>query len=138
MEAVAAEIDSEGWETLAVPAGDATAVTAEAGRTDRHGFSYVIPGDAAETFAEWFVPDGFERTEVYRASTPSHLFLLTVIRDPATERAILIAGVLERSALGDPERVARETGVTYSHVFRVDGTRLGTFRHDDPDPFFPA
>lgn len=136
MEAIAASIEDDGWETLTVPAGDATAVSAEGGYTDRHGFTYVIPSDAAETFTDWFEPDGFERTEVYRATGGPSLFVLTVLRDAASERAVLIAGVLELAEVTDIEGAAREAGEMYTHLFSVDGTHLGSVRHDDPEPFF--
>ena len=137
MEAIASSIEDDGWETLAVPAGDATAVSAEGGYTDTHGFTYVIPGDAAETFTDWFEPDGFERTEVYRATSGSSVFVLTVLREQASERAVLIAGVFDRAGLTEVGRAAREAGAMYSHLFSVDGTHLGSVRHDDPEPFFP-
>lgn len=137
MKRMAEELTSEGWETLAIPAGDAAPVTAEGGRTDDHGFAYVIPGDDADTFDAWFTPDGFTRAEVHRAVDDRHLHLLTTFLDAETSRAILIAAVLDRSAIGACRREAFDAGVTYSHVFRIDGTHLGSFRHDDPEPFFP-
>jgi len=135
---MAETLAAEGWETLTIPAGDAAAVTANTGQTDRHGYAYVVPGDAAERFEALFVPDGFPRTEVYRATTGGHLFLLTVFLNPPTEAAILLAGVLERGDLGECRRVAEETGIMYSHVLRLNGTHLGSFEHDDPAPFFPG
>ncbi len=137
MEEMAAELAEEGWETLAIAAGDAAAVEPDEGYTDHHGYSYVIPGNDADTFEELFVPDGFPRTEVYRATTDSHLLLLTVFLDPPTETAILLAGVLERNTLDDCRQIAEETGAMYSHVLRINGTHLGSFEHDDPSPFFP-
>lgn len=137
MEAMAAELDDEGWETLTIPAGDAAGVGPENSYTDRHGYVYVIPGDAADRFEDRFAPDRFPRTELYRAAGTRHLFVLTVLLDPPTETAILIAGVLDRSSLGECRRAAHETGVMYSHVFRVDGTHLGSFEHDEPELFFP-
>ena len=137
METIASTIEEEGWETLTVPAGDAAAVTAAGGYTDRHGFTYVSPGDAAQTFSDWFEPERFGRTEVYRATGGSHLFVLTVLRDQESERAVLIAGVLDRTEVTAVEAVANETGMMYSHLFSVDGTHLGTIQHDDPEPFFP-
>lgn len=137
MDAMAADLDDEGWETLSVPAGDAGALGRENGRTDRHGYAYVVPGDAADRFEALFEPEGFSRTDVHRATTATHLFLLTVFLDPPTETAILIAGVLDRDSLGECRAAARETGAMYSHVLGLDGSRLGSFEHDDPDPFFP-
>jgi hypothetical protein len=137
MDAMAEKLAAEDWETLTVPAGDAAAVTADTGQTDRHGYAYVVPGDAAERFEALFVPDGFPRTEVYRATRGGHLFLLTVFLNPPTGAAVLLAGVLELDTLGGCRRAAEETGVMYSHVLRLDGTHLGSFEHDDPAPFFP-
>lgn len=138
MDAMAAEFDDDGWETLSIPAGDAAAVGPEEAHTDHHGYSYVVPGDAADRFASLFAPDGFPRTEVYRATTASHLFLLTVVLDPATETAILVAGALDRGDLDACRDHANESGRMYTHLFRVDGTHLGSFEHADPEPFFPA
>lgn len=135
MEAMAADLEAEGWETLSMAAGDAAAVGPDDGHTDQHGYSYVVPGDDADRFEELFEPDGFPRTEVYRATTETHLFVLTVFLDPATEVAILVAGVLERETLVVCRRHAQET--MYSHLLRLDGTHLGSFEHDDPEPFFP-
>lgn len=137
MDAMAADLDAEGWETLSIPAGDAAAVEPDEGHTDRHGYAYVVPGDDADRFEELFEPEGFPKTEIYRATTPDHLFLLTVFLDPAAEVAILLAGVLERGSLDACRESARETGAMYSHLFRVDGTHLGSFEHDDTGPFFP-
>jgi hypothetical protein len=137
MDAMAAELDDSGWETITIAAGDAAAVTAETGRTDRHGYAYVIPGDEAEAFADAFEPDAFPRTEVYRAGSGTHLFVLTVLKDPPTETAVLIAGALARSQLAPCRRAATDAGRMYTHVLAVDGTVLGTFGHADPAPFFP-
>jgi hypothetical protein len=137
MDAMAAEFDDDGWETLSIPAGDAAPVGPEEGHTDRHGYSYVVPGDAADRFATLFDSEGFPRTEVYRATTASYLFLLTVVLDPATETAILVAGALDRSDLETCRDHARADGQMYTHLFKVDGTHLGSFEHADYEPFFP-
>lgn len=171
LDAMAAELRGEGWETLAVAAGDTAAVTpggtaapddtAASDDTatppadtatppadtaagipddvaDRHGYAYVVPGEEADRFEELFVPEGFPRTDVYRQTAAGHLYLLTASLDPPTERAILLAGLLAVGTLGECRRIARETGVMYSHVLRVDGTHVGSFEHDDPEPFFPG
>ncbi|MFC7071549.1 hypothetical protein ACFQJ7_16700 [Halovenus rubra] len=137
MDTMAAELAAEGWETLSMPAGDAAAVEAEEGQTDRHGYAYVVPSDDADRFEELFKPDGFSETEVYRATTPSHLFLLTVFLDPESETAILLAGVLDSNSLAACRQAATETDKMYSHVCKINGTHLGSFEHDEIDPFFP-
>lgn len=137
MGALASELEDDGWETLAIPAGDTAAVVSDNHLTDRHGYVYIVPGNAADEFEELFVPDGFEVTEVYQQTTATHLFLLTVLFDEPTATALLLAGVLERGTLEECQQVARETGVMYSHLCKVDRTHLGSFEHADPEPFFP-
>lgn len=137
MDAVSAELSDDGWETLASPAGDTAAIPPGDDRRLDPGFAHVIPDDDADTFAEWFMPDGFERTRVFRATTADRLYLLTVLLDEASERAILVAGAAETSSLPPVRSAAAERGVTHSHVLRIDGTHLGSFRHADPDLFFP-
>jgi hypothetical protein len=137
MDAMAEDLESEGWRTLTVHAGSAGAVGPGEGHTDTHGFSYVVPGDAAEEFRDLFVPEGFPRTEVYRATEGDRLYLLTVLQDPPTETAILLAGAVDRGSLGAAREAARETGRLFTHLLAVDGTHLGSFAHEDPDPFFP-
>jgi hypothetical protein len=137
METLAEDLEEAGWRTLTIPAGDAAAVTAETSRTGRHGFAYVVPGDEARAFEDLFVPDGFERTELYRAGTGTHVYLLTVVKDPPTETAILLAGAFQRDRLADCRRAALSAGTMYTDLFTVDGTHIGTFEHADPEPFFP-
>lgn len=137
MDAMAAKLADNGWETVSIAAGDAAAVTAETSRTGTHGFSYVVPGNAATAFEELFVADGFSRTEVYRANSPNHLYLLTVVKDPPTEAAVLIAGAIERNQLSACKQAATEAGKLYTNLLAVDGTCLGSFEHEDPTPFFP-
>ena len=61
-----------------------------------------------------------------------------MFQDPETATAILLAGVLDRSDLGECRQYAADTGRMYSHLFGVNGTHLGTFEHEDPEPFFPG
>lgn len=137
MEAISAELSDDGWETLASPAGDTAAIPPSDDRRLDPGFAHVIPDDDADRFTEWFTPDGFAETRVFRATTADRLYLLTVVLDEPSDRAILVAGVTETSSLPPVRSAAEDAGVTHSHVLRVDGTHLGSFRHADPDLFFP-
>ena len=137
MEAMEEQLRGSGWDTLTIAAGDAAPVVPETSRLDRHGFAYVIPGDDAERFAELFVPDGFPRSEVYRAVEGGNLFILTVFRDPQTEAAILLAGVLDLADIDECREISERTGTMNTHVLKIDGTHVGSFEHDDPMPFFP-
>lgn len=137
MEAVSAELSEDGWDTLASPAGDTAAIPPDDDRGLDPGFAHVVPDDDADAFVEWFAPDNFEQTRVFRAAAGGQVFLLTAMLDEPSGRAILIAGATDSASLPPVRAAAEETGTTHSHVLRVDGTHLGSFRHADPDPFFP-
>lgn len=137
MESISAELSDDGWETLASPAGDTAAIPPSDDQRLDPGFAHVIPDDDADTFAEWFSPDGFAETRVFRAATADRLYLVTALLDEPSGRAILIAGTAELSSLPPVRSTAEAVGATHSHVLRVDGTHLGSFRHSDPELFFP-
>ena len=137
MDEMALELETEGWETLTIPAGDVAAVISESSPVDEHGYVYVIPGNAADRFESLFISDGFPVTEVFQQTTANHLFLLTVFKDTATNTAILLSGVLEPSTLAQCRNRAEKTGTMYTHICRINGTHLGSFKHDDWAPFFP-
>lgn len=140
MDSLASAKATNGWDTLTIPAGDAGPEGPDAGLADRHGYAYVVPGDAADAFLERFDPrqGQFPETELYRRATPETLSLLTVFTNPQTEVAIFLAGVLDRTgeAFARCREAAEQTGRMHSHLFRVDGTHLGSFEHADPAPFF--
>lgn len=138
MDVLAETLENNDWKTITMVAGDAAPVTPESNRTDHHGYAYVVPGNAASEFEEVFNPDSFNQTEVYHATTETHLYLLTVVKDPPTATAVLIAGALERTKLGACKQLAQKTGTLYTDLFRVDGSHLGAFKHEDPEPFFPT
>lgn len=141
MDDLASTKATDGWDTLTIPAGDAGPEGPDAGLADQHGYAYVVPGDAADAFVERFDPGQgqFPETELYRRVTPEKLYMLTVFNNPQTEVAILLAGVLDRTgeAFARCRGAAEQTGRMHSHLFRVDGTHLGSFEHADPAPFFP-
>lgn len=136
MSATADQLREEGWSVTTVAAGDTAPENPETGR-DRFGLVHVVPDNAAAEFEEAFAAGEFPLYEVYRAQVDGKVYLLTQLLDPESETAILIAGVYAlRHALGCV-RASEEAGETYTHVQLLDGTHLGSFRHDDPDKFFP-
>ncbi|AFK17800.1 hypothetical protein E6P09_03380 [Haloferax mediterranei ATCC 33500] len=137
MRALAAELEDDGWSTVTIQAGS-TAPTGQSDDDDRFGLVYVIPGNKAEPFAEAVESNDFPEYEVYRAEQSGKVFIVTEFRDPESKTAILIAGVFElRNSLGCV-RAATETETMYTHIQKLDGTHLGSFRHDDYEKFFPS
>lgn len=138
MDALAAEYGQEGWETLTIPAGHTATEAPESGDEGRFGLVYVIPDNYAEEFSAAFDGGEFPRYDVFRNESQGQVFLVTLLADPATETAVFVAGGFERRGSRPLMGAARDAGAMYTHLQTLDGTRLGSFEHDDPEKFFPA
>lgn len=136
-EAMADELEAEGWETLLIPAGDTAPESPEIGDTDRFGLTHVIPDNKADDFEAAFEAGKFPKYEVYRAETAGRAFVVTVLLDPDSQTAILIMGSFELREAAGCVTAAKENDKMYTHVQTLDGTHLGSFRHDDYEKFFP-
>jgi len=136
MESMAADLESEGWDVVAVPVGHAAPVSPET-TGERSGFVHVIPGNYREPFTTAFEAGGFERYDVYRQAVSGQVFFLLELLDPESSTAILLAAQYTKHHADDLEEAVETEGVVYTHVQTLDETHLGTFRHDDPAKFFP-
>lgn len=137
MEAIASELEAEGWSTITIQAG-ATWPTGPDDDDERYGLVYVVPGNKAEPFVDAVETGDFPRYEVHRAERDGKVFLVTVLSDPETETAILLAGAYEMRRSLNCARTAAEEGAMYTHVQKLDGTPLGSFRHEGYEQFFPS
>lgn len=125
-----------GWEVVEIAAGHTAPEAPETG-SDRFGLTYVVPGEEADRFRDVFEPGRFPQYQVFRAEADGTVFLLTELLDPESSTAVLLAGTYDlRHALGC-FRAAREAGEMYTHLQKLDGTHLGSFRHEDWAAFFP-
>lgn len=138
MDALAAEYESDGWDTITVPAGHTAPESPESGDGDRFGLVYVIPGNYAEEVGDAIAAGEFPRYDVYRNESGGQVFLVTVLADPDTRTAIFVAGGFERRHSRGLMTAANEEDVMYTHLQKLDGTPVGSFEHDDPEKFFPA
>lgn len=138
MDATADELEAEGWETVRIPAGDTGPLGADEGADDRFGLVYVVPGDRADAVEAAVDAGSFPTFEVYRAERDGQVYLVTVLFSPETETAVLVAGQFElRRAAGCVE-AAVENDEMWTHLVRLDGTPVASFRHDDYEKFFPS
>jgi hypothetical protein len=137
MTAMADELREEGWDVVAIPAGHTAPESPDAGATDRFGLTYVIPGNYTDEFGEAFEAGGFPQYEVYRAEADGRAYLVTVLLDPDSETAILLAGTYEIRHALPCMKAAAEAGTMFTHVQTLDETHLGSFEHDDHERFFP-
>jgi hypothetical protein len=138
MNALAAEYDDEGWETITIPAGDTAPEPPDSGVEGRFGLVYVIPDNYVDPFEEGFETGEFPRYDVFRNESRGQVFLVTVLADPDSETAIFVAGGFERRHSRPLMNTAREEGEMYTHLQTLDGTQLGSFKHDEPEKFFPT
>ncbi|WP_458207265.1 DUF7529 family protein [Haladaptatus sp. NG-SE-30] len=137
MESMAADLESEGWDVIQIPASHTAPEHPEAGETDRFGFVYVIPDNYAEAFSEAVEAGDFPKYQVFRQEVSSRVFMLTQYLDAETGTAILIAGTYEMMHAPALVKTAMREDEMYSHVQTIDGTVLGSFRHDEYTKFFP-
>jgi 1,2-phenylacetyl-CoA epoxidase PaaB subunit len=137
MQAMAEDLREEGWNVVTIGAGHTAPTNPDAGASDRWGFVHVIPDNEAESFDEAVETGKFPEYRVFRNEMQGRVFVLTELLDPESETAILIAGNFEvRHAPGLVKTALKEDQI-YTHVQTLDGTHLGSFRHDDVEKFFP-
>ncbi len=133
-EALAAEFENEGWETLLVQPGSVTTVF---GR-DRCGLDVLVPGNQYEPLAEWVEDEGteFPRSEAYCREEAEVVLLVVVMSDPETERAVCFPAYYGiEDADGLFER-ARSEGRFDTYLRKLNGESV-VFSHDDPEIFRP-
>lgn len=136
MNALAAEYEAEGWETVTIQSGSTTA----RGEHDEgpFGLYFLTPGNKADAFVDAVEAGEFPEYEVYRAEQDGKVFLVVELRDAETETAIFIAGTFElRNSLACVKQAVEEEAM-YTHVRTLDGTLLGSFRHEGYEDFFPS
>lgn len=136
LESVAEERREAGFETVTIQAADTAPEPPAAGRTDRFGLVYTVPSNAADEFGAVDERAEFDEFRVYRRRVGETLYLVTELRDPGTETAVLIAGAVDLTLADALKRAARERGVIYTHLRLLDGTELGSFSHEPPEAFF--
>lgn len=137
MDALAEELEADGWDTMTVAAGDTAPAVPDAGTHDRWGIIHVIPDNFADEFEDAFEAGDYPEYDVFRQEMDANVFHVTLYRDPDSKTAILVAGQFMLFHARGLVELSKEEGYTYSHVQTLDGTLLGSFRHDEPSKFFP-
>lgn len=134
---MADDLRAEGWEVVTVRAGHVAPEPPGAGDTGRFGYVYLAQGEIAEEFEAAIEEGSFEEYEVFASREGNDLFLLTRVLDSDRGLAVLLVGAVDLTQAGELASAARERGEMYSHVVLLDGTHLGSFRHDDPSVLLP-
>jgi len=138
MHALAERREDEGWDVLELVAGDTAPMGRDTNEDDgEFGLSYVVGADDAEAFREAFEAGEYPVYDVYRQTQMGHVFVVTELRDPDIEQVIFVAGAYVQRDEEMCAYTAREEGEMYTHVRKLDGTKLGVFRHEGYEKFFP-
>jgi hypothetical protein len=137
LDAMVADREEAGYEVVKIVAGDTAPKNPDSGDSEEWGLAYVIPGNHVDDFEEIYEQAAFEETAVYQASSGPFQFIVTEVVDHDNELVLFIAGSYELRFAPELVRTAMDRGRMYSHVKTLDGTHLGTIKHDDPGAFFP-
>lgn len=138
MDSIAADLEDGGWETLSIVAGDTVPVSPDAGTDDRFGLVHVVQGDDADQLDAILETASITDSESYLAVSGGTEYVVTVVSDPESKVAVLIAGAFEYQQASACFAAAHREGTIYSHVQRLDGTRVAVFEHEDPTLFEPS
>jgi len=137
MQAMAEDREDQGYETLAIPAGDTTTLSPSMGEDDDWGLSHVVPNNFAEDFEAIFETFSLDETAVYQMESGGFVFVVTECIDHDEEVVVFVAGSYDMRFSAGLVRTAVERGEMHTLVKTLDGSVLGTFDHDDPAAFFP-
>lgn len=135
MKLIAEERRDEGWDVVAVPAVHTDTVSPDMGEdSDRFGFVHVIADNHADDVADTLASASFDRYEAYRSVEGDQAFLVVELLDDGAETALLIASHYDRNEAEGMIAATRERDVLFTHLKRLDGTHLGTVRHEEYEP----
>lgn len=137
VEAMAADREESGFETLTLTSDDTTPKPPEASQEGEWGFVYIVPSNHAEEFEEFAERAEFDETLVYQAFSAGNAFVVTECLDTDNDLILYVAGTYQMQHAPALVEAALDRGKMYTHIKKLDGTELGTIEHDDPDKFFP-
>lgn len=137
-DAIAQERRDEGWDVVTIMTAHTDTVSRDMGDDERFGLVHVIPNNYVEEFTETFDSDEFTEYLVYGSEVDGFMFVVTELIDPKTERSILIPSRYDIARADGMFASAEDEDVLYTHVKTIDGTILGTFEHEEYDPFVPG
>lgn len=136
MQSIASSLEVAGWETTTVRAGDTAPEPPELGDTGRFGLVFTVPGTEEQAIERVIADAEVEEYSVYRRVFDSTAFVVVELVAPDARRALLIAGAVDTDDAAELESAAIERGEMHTHIRLLDGTDLGSVRHDEPGPFF--
>lgn len=132
------EYRADGWDAVTVQAGHTAVLAPGEGEFESPELVYTVPDDSADELQTVFGAGEPTRFTVYLDGTRSPQYHILELADPEQSVVALVAGALDQSQVDGFGETAREAGRVHTRLRRLDGTRVGAFRHDDPTVFFPV
>lgn len=135
MELLADDRREQGWDVVTAPAIHTDTVSPDVGDDpDRFGFVHVVADNHADEVRNALETASFSRYEAYRSTADGHAFLVVELLDEDRDTALLLASHYDRNEAKGMVTAARERDVLFTHLQTVDGTRLGSIRHEEVGP----
>lgn len=135
--AMMADREEDGYDTLMLPAGDTTPKNPETGDSEEWGLSYIIPGNKVEPLLEFIERGTFDETAVYQETSEGTVFIATECIDITEKHSLFVVGAYRMRIAPPLVRTAMEKNKMYTHIKKLDGTKLTTLEHNHPESFFP-
>ncbi len=137
LEAMAADREESGFETLRVTSDDTTPKPPSASEDGEWGFVYIVPSNQAEEFEAFAERGAFDETLVYQAESAGNAFVVTECLDTDEDLVLYVAGTYRMQHAPALVEAALDRDKMFTHIKTLDGTTIGTIEHDDPEKFFP-
>ena len=133
-------LQSEGWETVATQAGDASFVPIGAGDDDWFGLSLIVPGDDADRIERIVEHATLDEYDVFRRVTDGRTYFVIRYADTDAGIAVLVAATYDRhdAVARTVADSAADRGTLHTRIRRLDSTPVAEFTHEDHEPFFPG
>lgn len=136
MGALEDDLEDNGWETVATAAGH-TAPLAPSHDEAYWGLVHIVPDSDAAAIGAAVEAGQFPSYDVYRSDVGGRVFGVTVLLDPETSTALLVANQFQLREARDLIDHTHDVGHVNSVVRPLDGTAVAQVRHERPEKFFP-
>ena len=138
MAVIAEDRRDDGWEVVSMPTVHTSPVSKSQGEDDRFGLVHVVPDNHAEAFSDAFEQGEFPEYEAYRNEIDGFVYLVTELIDPGSETIILLASQYDLQLSKGMMTTVLDEETLYTHVKTIDGTVLGSVRHEVFEPLVPG
>jgi hypothetical protein len=131
---LAAEYESEGWETIVLHPGDVSTTVEE-----NAGFRLVVPESELEVLDEAVKKDeeSFSEFELHRAPAESLLMFVVTVKSNKHDQAIFFPTYYNPEVDKDFITAVQKQGAVFTKITNLDQSRQYSFCHSDPALFVP-